>query len=116
MLIFTKWNIETGGAGQYFVVNYADATKSSITNATLASNATNVGGNNTSKDIFTLSTYESAIETATSKTASDFTTGLRLTDGTGLASNYTITSDSFNITQRWVTFQEPELQRYNYCK
>ena len=42
------------------------------------------------------------METATGKTASDFTTGLRLTDGTGLVSNYTITSDSFNITPRSV--------------
>ena len=60
-------------------------------------------GPSSSKDIFTLSTHQSAIETATGKTASDFTTGLRLTDGTGLVSNYTITSDSFNITPRSVT-------------
>ena len=93
----------SGGVGQYFVVNYTDATKSSISFANLASNASNVGGTSATKDIFTLSTHQSAIETATGKTASDFTTGLRLTDGTGLASNYTITSDSFNITPRSVT-------------
>ena len=81
----------SGGVGQYFVVNYTDATKSSISfNANLASNAKNVGGTSATKDIFTLSTHQSAIETATGKTASDFTTGLRLTDGTGLVSNYTL--------------------------
>jgi hypothetical protein len=93
----------SGGVGQYFVVNYTDATKSSISLANLASNANNVGGTSATKDIFTLSTHQSAIETATGKSASDYSAGLNLTDGTGLASNYIITSDSFNITQRSVT-------------
>ena len=93
----------SGGVGQYFVVNYTDATKTSISQANLASNASNVGGTHSSKDIFTLSTHQSTIETATGKSASDYTAGLRLTDGTGLASNYSITSDSYSITERTLT-------------
>ena len=34
----------SGGVGQYFVVNYTDATKTTISHANLASNASNVGG------------------------------------------------------------------------
>ena len=61
-------------AGQYFVVNYTDATKSSITNATLASNATNVGGNNTLKTFLRYQPMNQQLKH--SKTAY----GLRLTD------------------------------------
>ena len=78
-------------------IKYTDSTKSTINLARAKSDATSVGSNNTSKDIYTTAANENALETATGKTASDYNAGFNLTNGSngGLATNYTITTHNF---------------------
>ena len=101
---FTQRALElmnTAGSGiAYFVMTYSDNTKTTATSAKAKASASVVGSGISGKDLFTVAANQSDIETATSKTASDYGAGFRLLDGTGLASNYTITSNSFAITQR----------------
>ena len=93
--------MNTAGSGiAYFVMTYSDNTKTTATSAKAKASASVVGSGISGKDLFTVAANQSDIETATSKTASDYGAGFRLLDGTGLASNYTITSNSFAITQR----------------
>ena len=101
---FTQRALElmnTSGSGiAYFVMIYSDNTKTTATSAKAKASASVVGSGISGKDLFTVAANQSDIETATSKTTSDYGAGFRLLDGTGLASNYTITSNSFAITQR----------------
>ena len=95
--------MNTSGSGiDYFVMTYSDNTKTTATSAKAKASAGTVGSSTNGKDLFTLAANESAIETATSKTASNYGAGFRLIDGTGLATNYTITNDLFTVTQRVV--------------
>ena len=104
--------MNTSGSGiAYMQIAYTDSSKSTISLARAKSDATSVGSNNTSKDIYTIAANENAIETATGKTASDYTAGFNLINGSngGLASNYTITSHSFTISRRVINLSGTRL-------
>ena len=104
--------MNTSGSGiAYMQIAYTDSSKTTISLARAKSNATSVGSNNTSKDIYTIAANENAIETATGKTVSDYTAGFNLINGSngGLASNYTITSHSFTISRRVINLSGTRL-------
>ena len=104
--------MNTSGSGiAYMQIAYTDSTKSSISLARAKSDATSVGSNNTSKDIYTIAANENALETATGKTASDYNAGFNLSNGNngGLASNYTITTHNFTINRRVINLSGTRL-------
>ena len=80
-----------------FVLRYTDATKTTIQSAR-AKNAT-ANASNTSNTVYFSQANKATWETATGVSATTHNDGFKLLDNTGLASNYTITSDSFTITQ-----------------
>ena len=104
--------MNTSGSGiAYMQIAYTDSSKSAISLARAKSDATSVGSNNTSKDIYTIAANENTIEASTGKTAVDYNAGFNLTNGSngGLASNYTITSHNFTINHRVINLSGSRL-------